>query len=124
MANVFLIFLFCHYYDIICFFSNQHVIIIVTFFFCKRQQKQVKSEIILASTLVVFVIIEKLPLPCQPAQVVKKTENKPKSDKKPMSFSEMAKKPGAPQSKAVINMKYSDKGILKFIIRIYRTESV
>ena len=31
-------------------------------------------------------------------QVVKpKTENKPKSDKKPMSFSEMAKKPGQPQ---------------------------
>ena len=49
--------------------------------------------------------------------MVKKTENKPKSDKKPMSFSEMAKKPGAPQSKAVINMKYSDKGVLKFIIR-------
>ena len=46
--------------------------------------------------------------------MVKKTENKPKSDKKPMSFSEMAKKPGAPQSKAVINMKYSDKGISKF----------
>ena len=54
--------------------------------------------------------------------MVKKTENKPKSDKKPMSFSEMAKKPGAPQSKAVINdnMKYSDKGVLKFIIRINR----
>ena len=48
--------------------------------------------------------------------MVKKTENKPKSDKKPMSFSEMAKKPGAPQSKAVSNIEYSDKGILKFRI--------
>ena len=55
-------------------------------------------------------------MPCLSAQVVKKTENKPKSDKKPMSFSEMAKKPGAPQSKAVINIEYSDKGMLKFKI--------
>jgi len=30
-------------------------------------------------------------------QVVKKNENKPKNDKKPMSFSEMAKKPGQPK---------------------------
>ena len=48
--------------------------------------------------------------------MVKKTENKPKSDKKPMSFSEMAKKPGAPQSKAVIDIEYSDINILKFKI--------
>ena len=29
--------------------------------------------------------------------MVKKNENKPKNDKKPMSFSEMAKKPGQPK---------------------------
>ena len=46
----------------------------------------------------VIIIIYDVHHPHYSTQVVKpKTENKPKSDKKPMSFSEMAKKPGQPQ---------------------------